>query len=126
MRLALLRRAEVQRRSRRARLTADQHAEDIRSASALDAKADTLLDEVDKQLASDRRLNFSELHLKEVHNLRDEFVTEHTEDACYVLPQGEEASRMYFICTDQPENDNLQCEQQGEGMDWVCSADIGI
>jgi len=103
---------------------ADQHACSPHW-NALDDEADALLAEVDDRLVK-QRLNLTELQLKEVHNLRNEFVTENTEDACYALPEGEDPSRMYFMCADQPENDNLLREQQGEGMDWVCSADIGI
>ena len=32
----------------------------------------------------------------------------------------------YFMCSTLPDNPNLICEQQGEGMDWVCAAGIGI
>ena len=55
----------------------------------------------------------------------EEFVTDLTEDRCYILPCSSER-KMYFMCSELPENENLRCEQQGEGMDWVCEADIGI
>ncbi len=56
-----------------------------------------------------------------------EFVTDDSaEEACYMMPD-ETSGRTYFMCTTPPDdNENLQCEQQGEGMDWICYADYGI
>ncbi len=56
-----------------------------------------------------------------------EFVTDDSaEEACYMMPD-DTSGRTYFMCTTPPDdNENLQCEQQGEGMDWVCYADYGI
>ena len=56
------------------------------------------------------------------HTLEDGTAADET--ACYLLSDIDDSrGRMFYLCSKPPEdNDNLICEQQGDGMDWICEA----
>ena len=94
--------------------------------AASDSTDDVLLDTVRSKLQHvKKRSMYEALRLGKPQPIVEEFVTDSTEDVCYLLPT-RSPTKMFFSCSELPDNDNLKCEQQGEGMDWVCEADIGI
>ena len=67
-----------------------------------------------------------QMRLGEPQPIAQEYTTEETEGACYVLPASSGwEGKIYFVCAEVPDNPNFCCEQL-DGMDWVCSADVGI
>jgi hypothetical protein len=45
------------------------------------------------------------------------------QDACFLLPEDDGAWHMVFICQEPPEdNSNLVCEEQADGMGWICKS----
>ena len=49
------------------------------------------------------------------------------ESGCYIIESDGARERTWYVCSSPPEeNANLRCEEQGDGMDWVCQADYGF
>ena len=63
------------------------------------------------------------LKLGNVHTLLDDEAMD--ESSCYLLPEVSTNGSLthYYICSQPPEdNENLVCEQQADGLDWVCKS----
>jgi hypothetical protein len=102
------------------RLQDEELASTVAPLSACDSD-DELLEKVAQVLDRAERTSISSLlTLDKIHELHSEHVTMDDEDVCYVL-ESDVNGKMYFMCSNEPlDNDNLICEQQADGMDWIC------
>ena len=81
---------------------------------------DKLLLLVERVLANGPKSSITEALHMDAANGKHEHEGVQDDDMCYVLSSERQT---YYMCSKLPDNDNLICEQQADGMDWICRAD---
>ena len=75
--------------------------------------ADILSEAPHSSIAEELQLDVA--HGWHAHEVNDD-------EVCYVIAAP--GKKTYYMCTSPPvDNDNLVCEKQADGMDWVCVAE---
>lgn len=80
---------------------------------------DMVLAAVEAKLEMAKRVPLADLRNDKQNDRHLHFTGE--DEGCYLLSECAEGNKMFFSCSSFPvENDNLTCELQADGMDWIC------